>query len=290
MHGRLGLAGRSEHEFHDALLRTGAHLLDDAHRLAITQHGGPIAEGPDLQEAVGDEDDGLAGLPPPADDVEHPLGEVRGQGCGHLVEEQHVRVDGQRAREVEDAQDRERQVTNHGMPIQRWHAELADPAHEGLHGRQGEAQVGLHIQVGDQGGFLVDGDHAGLAGFSRRVHLARLAADDDAPRIGANDAGQDLDEGRLAGAVGAQQTVDLAGADGQRGIAQRPHRAIRLHDAAGLQDEAAVLLAAAAHRYLVMGHDQGRGVRGRAPHPSVVARSGSGYSPGPLQSMIWALS
>ena len=246
VHGRLGLAGRSEHEFHDALLRTGAHLFDDAHGLTVTQHRGPIAESPDLQEAMGDEDDGLAGLSPSADDVEHSLGEVRGQGRGHLVEEQHVRVDGQRARQVEDAQDRERQVTDRGMAIQGWHAELADPAHEGLHGRQGEAQVGLHVQVRDQGGFLVDGDHAGLAGFCRRVHLARLAADDDAPRIRAYDAGQDLDEGGLAGAIGAEQAVDLARADGQRCIAQRPHRSIRLHDAAGLQDEAAVQLAAAA--------------------------------------------
>ena len=46
-------------------------------------------------------------------DVEHPLGEVGRQRRGHLVEEQHVRLDRQRAREVEDAQDGERQVARH---------------------------------------------------------------------------------------------------------------------------------------------------------------------------------
>ncbi len=129
--------GGAEHELHDALLGTGAHLLHDAHGLAVAQHGGAVAEGADLEEAVGDEDDRLAGLAPPAHDVEHPLGEVGGQGRGHLVEEQDVRVDGQRAREVEDAQDRERQVTRPwragrsagtpSSPTQR---------HERLHGRR----------------------------------------------------------------------------------------------------------------------------------------------------------
>ena len=45
-----------------------------------------------------------------ADDVEHPLGEVGRQRGGHLVEEQHVGLERQRAREVEDALHGEREV------------------------------------------------------------------------------------------------------------------------------------------------------------------------------------
>ena len=70
-----------------------------------------------------------------ADDVEHPFGEVGGQRGGHLVEQQHVRLDRQRAREVEHAQHRERQVAGGLADIEIGDAELADPVEERLHRR-----------------------------------------------------------------------------------------------------------------------------------------------------------
>ena len=60
--------------------------VDDADGLALAQHGGPVADGGDLDHAVGDEDDGAVAAPLAADDLEHALGEVRGQRRGHLVE------------------------------------------------------------------------------------------------------------------------------------------------------------------------------------------------------------
>ena len=179
--GRLGFTGGAEHELDDALLGARAHLLHDPHRLAVAEDGGAVAEGADLEQAVGDEDDRLAGLTPAAHDVEHPLGEVGGQRRGHLVEEQDVRVDGQRPGQVEDAQHGERQVAHHGVPVQveGTPSSVTQPMN-GSRGASGEAQVGRHVEVGDERRLLVDGDHAGLAGVGRRVHLARLAADDDA--------------------------------------------------------------------------------------------------------------
>ena len=51
-----------------------------------------------------------SGPAPSADDLEHALGEVRRQRRGHLVEHEDVGLDRQGAREVDDAQRRERQV------------------------------------------------------------------------------------------------------------------------------------------------------------------------------------
>ena len=88
--GRLGVAGWAEHEVDDPLLSTRAHLLHDTHGLPVAKHRRPVAQRADLQEPVGDEDDGLAGLTSPAHDVEHTLCQVGGQRRGHLVKQQHV--------------------------------------------------------------------------------------------------------------------------------------------------------------------------------------------------------
>ena len=77
-----------------------------------------------------DEDDGASGLALPPHDIEHPLGEVRRQRRGHFVEQQHVGLDGQGARQIEDAQDRERQVACGFAEVEIGDAELADPVEE----------------------------------------------------------------------------------------------------------------------------------------------------------------
>ena len=102
-------------------------IVHDPDGLAVAEHGGAVAERADLEQAVGDEDDRAAGLALAAHDVEHALGEVGGQRRGHLVEEQDVGLDGQRAGEVEDAQDRQRQVAHHGVQVEAGDAELASP-------------------------------------------------------------------------------------------------------------------------------------------------------------------
>ena len=68
-----------------------------------------------------------------------------------------------------------------------------------------------------------------------RRSVDRLAVDADRPGVGAQHAGEDLDERRLAGAVGAEQGVDLAGRDREVDGAQGDDRAERLGDGGGLQ-------------------------------------------------------
>ena len=60
--------------------------------------------------------------------VEHLLGEVGRQRRRHLVEQQHVRLDRERAREVENAQHGERDVPRRLAQIEVGNAELLDPA------------------------------------------------------------------------------------------------------------------------------------------------------------------
>ena len=63
-----------------------------------------------------------------ADHVEDLLRQVRRQRRGHLVEQQDVGLDGERAGEIQDAQDRERQVARHLEQVEVGHAELAAPS------------------------------------------------------------------------------------------------------------------------------------------------------------------
>ena len=63
-----------------------------------------------------------------------------------------------------------------------------------------------------------------------------LAGQQDFAAIGLVDAGDDLDERRFAGAVFAEQGVDLAGIEGQRDVLQRLRGVEPLGDVAHLED------------------------------------------------------
>ncbi len=93
------------------------------------------------------------------------------------------------------------------------------------------------VQVRDQRRLLVDGDEAAAARLGRRVDDALAAAHGDRAAVGPDGARQDLDEGALAGAVGAHERVDLARAHGQGRGLQRDDRAVGLRDARGLEQE-----------------------------------------------------
>ena len=105
----------------------------------------------------------------PTDDLEHALGEVRRERGGHLIEHQDVRLDGQRAREVDDPQRGERHLARHARQVEVAQAELGEPVAERLERRLGEPQVGADVEVRDEGRFLVDRDEAAAAGLGRRV-------------------------------------------------------------------------------------------------------------------------
>ena len=69
------------------------------------------------------------------------------------------------------------------------------------------------------------------------MQVAGLATDQDRAAVGPGGPGQDLDEGALAGTVGAHQGVDLARAHRQGGVAQRRDGAIALGDPGDLEEQ-----------------------------------------------------
>ena len=164
-HLRLGLGDPlAEHEGDDPLL--GA-LVDvhDADRRAFAQDGGPVADGGDLDEPVGDEDDAAVGPALVADDVQDAFGQVGRQRCGHLVEHEDVGLDRERARQVDDPQGREGQVAGDVGQVQVADAQLLQPVAERLDRGPGQAKVRSDVQVRDDRRLLVDGDDAAAPGL-----------------------------------------------------------------------------------------------------------------------------
>ena len=101
----------------------------------------------------------------------------------------------------------------------------------------GQREVLRDGQVRDDRRLLVDRHHAGASRLCRRGDVAFLAPQSNRAAIGPDGAGEDLDEGALAGSVRAHEGVDLAGSNGKRCVAQCGHRAVALLDAGGLEQE-----------------------------------------------------
>ena len=228
---------RAEHQFDDPFLRAGAHG-DDADCLAVAKHGGAIAKRRDLEKPVRDEDHRPARPALATDDVENPLGEIRRQRRRHLVEEEHVRLDRKRPREIEHAQDRRaeccarfRRDRGRGTPSS------STQSRNGFTGVCGEAEIGGDIEIGNQRRLLVDRYQSGAAGLGRRMHVAPFPADEDRARVRPDRAGQDLHQRRFPGAVSPHQCVDLARPHRQRGVPQRRDGAVVLRDAGGFEEQ-----------------------------------------------------
>ena len=87
------------------------------------------------------------------------------------------------------------------------------------------------VMFGREGELLVDRDDAAPLGVVRRGEGDRLAERTrSSPAIGALRAGQDLEQRRLAGAVLAEQRVDLAGPHFEIDIVERQHAGKALAD------------------------------------------------------------
>ena len=274
----------AEHQLDDLFLDAG-HDVDDADGLAVAQHGGAVAQRRYLDEAVGNEDHRAAAAALAAHHLQDFFGKVCGQRGRHLVEQQHVGLDGQRARQIEHAQNGQRDVARGVADVEVGNAQFAHPGAERLDRRAGETKIGEHVEIGDQRRLLVDGKQAGAARIGRRAHVARLAADQDASGVRPDGAGQDFHQRRLASAVCAHQSMNLARQDGQRRVAQRRHGAVVLDDAGGVQERVGGQIV----RSRPCGpHHAARTAGRRARRPLVLFMSGA-YSPGPLQATICSL-
>ncbi len=96
-------------------------------------------------------------------------------------------------------------------------------------------------EVGNERQLLEDADDAGAVGGGGRVEGDLRAVEHDAPGVGPDDAGQNLDQRRLAGAVLAEDRVNPPGGDGEISLLQRAHAAVALRHALHAQDRGARL-------------------------------------------------
>ena len=234
--------GAADHHLDDGVLR-GVGQKPLAHHLAVAEDGVAVGDAENLIELVADEEDRLA-LALQEFDEQKELLDLLGRECGgRLVHDDDLRVDRHGARDrdevlvgdAEVAQPRVgvdvagmhrvehfARVGAHGLPV--------DRAEAGAR-RVAEKDVLGHREVVEQHGLLVDGGDAVLEGLVGAGKMDGLAADADLAGVGLVDAGEDLHQRRLAGAVLADQRGDLAGIERQADIVERAHAGEGFRDA-----------------------------------------------------------
>jgi hypothetical protein len=180
----------------------------------------PAAPRRDQSEVVRDEDEGLAGPFELRELLETPMGERLVAHGQYLVDEQHVRV--------AVRGDRKAQANRHagGVGLHRGVEEFLDPGepHDLIEARgdlaAGEAeQQTADLQVLATGDFGVKPRPE----LEQRRQAARHA---DMPGRRTHDPREQLQQRRLAGAIGSDDTDGLAGGDGEGNLRQGGHRGV----------------------------------------------------------------
>jgi hypothetical protein len=215
--------------------------------LAVAEHRADVGERLDLVHAVRDVEDRETVRPQAGEDLVDLLDIGGGQRRGRLVEDQELRVAAERLGDLNHLAARERKVAH---PLHGVHVGTADAGEE-LAGdlalppavdqaeatrRIGDADVVGDRQVGHQRQLLEDADDARPVGGDRRGEAHASSLEEHLALGRLHDAGHDLDQGRLAGAVLAQHRMDGAALAAEVDLVQRAHAAVVLADAAHLPE------------------------------------------------------
>ena len=198
---------------------------------AVAEHREALAEAAHLGHAVRDEDDRHAVRVERVDEIAEPV-HVGGRqrGC-RLVQQQHAGLARDRLGDLDLLAGREREVAHQRVGVHVVHAETGEVLHDGAlapapvdlacHQRLvGQQHVLGDGQIVDQGHFLkrrLDAEHVG-AGGSPDGHV--VAEYVNAAGVLADQPGQNLDEGGLAGAVLADQRADLTLRNGEGDVVE----------------------------------------------------------------------
>jgi len=108
--------------------------------------------------------------------------------------------------------------------------------------------------IGSEGELLVDRDDSSALSVVRRCKSDRLPEQLDFAGVSALRAGQNLEQRRLAGAVLAQERMDLRRSDFEMDVLKREHAGKALADACHLEDGAIQLCWRGRKRRGHMGH------------------------------------
>ena len=212
-------------DHHLGQLRRGRLLgFARADRPPPVNHGDAVADGRHLAQLVRNEDDRIATLPQPVEHVVELVDLLRGQQRGRLVQDQRLPALIQRAQNLHpllhpDREGADDRIGINVKPI--LIGELGDP----LPGRLAvehdprsfgpENDVLGHGEAGDEHEVLVDHRQPGEHGIARALEPHRLTVDPDLALVRVVEPEQDVHQGRFAGAVLAQQRVDLAATNGE---------------------------------------------------------------------------
>jgi len=218
-----------------------------ADQRAVAKHRVAVTDAEDLVELVADEQDRPALRLQPRDQGEKLGYLVMRQRRGRLIHDHHAGIDRQRpgdgdqmaAGDAEIAKPGARVDTGADTVQQVLRPRLAgapvDQAEAAARG-MAEKDVLGDAEIIEKHGFLMDRRHPGGGGGMGIGKAAGAAVDLDRAGIGLVDAGQDLDDGRLARPVLADQRHHLAGAQIKRHIEERLHPRKGLGDAVQAQD------------------------------------------------------
>src|SRR5207247_3985628 len=99
-----------------------------------------------------------------------------------------------------------------------------------------EKEVAPQAQLLDEREVLVHAFDTQLAGLTRRAQLHLVPKESNAARARRVVAGDDLHQGRLPGAVVANEADDLVRVDREADVVKSPRRAVVLRDGAQLDD------------------------------------------------------
>ena len=190
-------------------------------QLPAAQDGDPVGDVEHLVELVGDEDHRLAARREAADHLEQLLGLLRREHCGRLVEDEDVRLAIERLQDLDallladgDVLDLRRRVDGQSVAVRDLldaALGLVDVEHDPAPGRLlGEDDVLGHRHHGDEHEVLVHHPHAGPDRRARSAQTHGVPLDHDLALVGVVEPVEDVHQRRLAGAVLAEQRVDLA--------------------------------------------------------------------------------
>ena len=199
----------------------------------------------DFLEAVAHEEDRNALVAQVSHKLEQHRRFMSRQRCGRLIHDQHPDVQRDRLGDFHRLLRGERQAARRAAHVEHdaqraedslGFAEHPAPVGEGAAILVSNEYVLGDVEVGKEQRFLIDGGDAVALRFRRAGHRYRRPGKEDVAAIRLVDARHDLDQRRLAGAVLAEQRVDLAGMERERHVVQRLRGAEALGDAAELKD------------------------------------------------------
>ena len=229
-------------DHHRGELLVGRARLRLADDLAEPDDGDAVRDLAHLAQLVGDEHDGGAGCLELAHDLHQLVGLLRGEHRGRLVEDEHLRVAGQRLDDLDPLLHADRQVVDERVGVDVEPEPRRDLPHLRASGVDVEhtGEPGLLMAEHDVLGDGEDGDehevlvhHADAGGH--RVAGAGEVLDDvveqDLALVGLVQPVEHVHQRRLAGAVLTEQGVDLAGLHGEVDVVVRDQRAEPLGDA-----------------------------------------------------------